>query len=315
MKEIDLINTFSSLVNGEHEKVTDKKYPSTYIVGCPRSGTTALLQLLSQSGAFAYPTNCLTRFSASMSYASVIQELLFNEEFGFIRTTDTIDFNSEYGRSSGPLNANEFFHFYRRFFPNTDIKHLNKTELTQVDCEGLEAELKILSQFYDKPFISKGLMMQYNLEYFYRKLDKPIFLHIKRNELFVMQSIYKARVKEKKSANNWWSAKPKQFETLKDMDKFSQIAGQVFFTNNTIENALLNIPDKSKLIVSYEDLVRDPVEVLIKLKEKYLQNGFELHFEDMQKISKKLKNGNVITLDEQILTQLKLAYEKLAKNK
>lgn len=312
MTEIDLINEFNELVKGKNKTALDISYPTTYIVGCPRSGTTALLQFLAETGAFSYPTNCLTRFSSSMEYATIIQELMFNAEFGLVDSTRNIDFSSDYGRSNGSLNTNEFFHFYRRFFPNNEIRALNSTELGLVDCIQLQQQLTVIQNFYKKPFVSKGLMLQYNLDFFYRQLRKPIFLYIKRNPIYVMQSIYTARIKESGSAKNWWSAKPKEYSFLKSSDVYSQIAGQVFYTNKAIENALFSIPEEAKLEVLYEDFVSSPQQVLERIVEKYAVNNYALNHNTASEVVENVKDGNKIKLELSILDKLQEAYNRLA---
>ncbi|MDP2562109.1 sulfotransferase [Psychrobium sp. 1_MG-2023] len=315
MNELELISTFKSLASGiEVEKTNKNNIPTTYIVGCPRSGTTALLQHLSESGAFAYPTNCLTRFSSSMELATVIQELLFNQDFGLVQENNIIDYVSDYGRSNGALNTNEFFHFYRRFFPNLDIKHLEKAELECVDCDALSQQIDVITTFYNKPFINKGLMMQYNIDYFNSQLKDSIFLYIKRNELYVMQSIYKARIKERGSENCWWSAKPKEYASLIDMDVFSQIAGQVYYTNRAIEEALSKLPQESKLEIKYEDFVSSPQSIFTRLKNKYSENNYQLNINLTVESVSQIKNGNVEQLDVGILKNLQKAYDKFVEN-
>lgn len=312
MNEIDLINEFNELVKGKNKTGIDISYPPTYIVGCPRSGTTALLQFLAETGVFSYPTNCLTRFSSSMEYATIIQELMFNAEFGLVASTRNIDFSSDYGRSNGSLNTNEFFHFYRRFFPNNEIRALESSELGLVDCIELQQQLSVIQKFYKKPFVSKGLMLQYNLDFFYRQLEKPIFLYIKRNPIYVMQSIYTARVKESGSAENWWSAKPKEYSFLKKTGVYSQIAGQVFYTNKAIEDALSSIPEEAKLEVLYEDFVSSPKKVLEKIVEKYAVNKYVLKPNITSQVAGNVKDGNKIKLESSILEKLQEAYDRLA---
>jgi hypothetical protein len=311
MNEIDLIKKFSELVKYSGNKTikVDNKLPNVFIIGCPRSGTTALLQYLASTNIFAYPTNCLTRFAYSMEFATIIQELMFNQEFGLIQDSNSLNFESNYGRSQGAQNTNEFFHFYRRFFPNNEIGHLSEVELNNVDVKGLNRELSTLNDFYKKPFVSKGLMMQSNLDFFSKVLSKPIFIYIKRNHLFVMQSIYKARLKENHNAEKWWSFKPKEYENLRTKNIFEQIAGQVYYINEEIEQKLKKIPEESKLIINYESFVENPMKLVTSLSEKMLQYGFEADLSTFK--TNALINGNVKSLDSQILNSLALAYNSL----
>ena len=126
-----------------------------------------------------------------------------------------------------------------------------------------------------------------------------------------MQSIYKARIKEHGSVNQWWSAKPKEYEHLKGMDVFSQIAGQVYFTNKAIETALSKIPSKSKLEIHYEDLVENPHNLFKDMQEKYMRSGCKLSFSESSEVCTNIRSGNIKSLDVSILDKLQDAYNRL----
>jgi len=309
----ELNSKLGEIQDGINVKTQGTSLPMTFVVGCPRSGTTALLQYLANIGTWTYPTNFLTRFSGSPYIGTLIQELLFNKNFGLIDQKSSIDFKSNYGRSLGALNANEFFHFFRRFFPTNEIKHLNKEQLALVDTQNLQREIASVCELTQKPFLSKGLMFQYNLEYFYQRLPHSIFVYIKRENEFVMQSIYNARIKESGDAKQWWSAMPAEYKVLKDKEPEEQIAGQVYFTNLAIETALEKIPLSNKLVVKYEDFVSNPEKVYRNLVNRYRTLGYVLQ-ENVLQNEHVIVNGNYKTLSEEVLNKMSnyLAKFKLA---
>ncbi|MCG7644903.1 sulfotransferase [Alteromonas sp. Cnat3-28] len=285
--------------------------PKTFIVGCPRSGTTALLQYLANTGTWTYPTNFLTRFVHSTYVGSLVQEVLFNSKHGLIEQDKAIDFKSDYGRSSGVLNANEFFHFFRRFFPTIEIRHLDEENLRQVDINSLTNEIETLCQLTQKPFLAKGLMFQYNLSYFHQYLPNSVFVYVKREDEFVMQSIYKARVQELGNLNQWWSAKPAEYAWLKNKTPEEQIAGQVHFTNQAIEMGLKDIPLANKLEIKYEDFVSNPRQVYVNLLSKYHALGNPITESDLPQGSS-LVNANKRSLSKETLDKM-LGYLELFK--
>lgn len=313
MNEIDLIKQFDSFINNTSPVISNKAIPSTLIVGSPRSGTTALLQFLSDTGVFSYPTNCLTRFSASMELATIIQELIYNKDFGLEGNVIVNQYESNYGRSIGALNTNEFFHFFRRFLPNSDIRYLTSAELKEINVKGMMQQLSVLSRFYGKPFVTKALMLQYNLDFFQPQLDNSIILYIKRDDIYVMQSIYIARLKECDSIDDWWSAKPKEYLSLLGKDIYKQIAGQVYYTNKTIELALEKIPEKNKFIISYIDFIKSPMSLIDTLIKKYSDLGFDLgtYLNLNQDNLNNIKCADRYQLDEKILDKLNQAFEQL----
>lgn len=313
MTELELIEKLNGLLSQIKisPDVEKEKLPSTYIIGCPRSGTTALLQYLSSTGIWVYPTNLITRFSSSPMIGLLVQKLLFSKSYGLINSEQEMSFSSDLGRSKGALNTNEFFHFFRRFFPNSDIRFLSDDELKEVNINELKKEIELLTSIDNKPFLSKGLMFQYNIEYFKNYFKDDLFIYIKRDPLYVMQSIYLARIKQFGSTTSWWSAKPREYAELKNKSDFEQIAGQVLYTEMEIENSLSSVSEDNKLIISYEEFVDSPQAFLEIIKEKYKKNGYLLSQENV--ISDKIFNGNIIKVDDGILSELKLAYNKLLK--
>ncbi|MFM2588585.1 sulfotransferase [Vibrio sp. TBV020] len=317
MDEITLIKELERLLKPVQDRVRkgSSQFMKTdfchaFILGCPRSGTTALLQYLSYTNAWNYPTNLLTRFSSSLYVGMLFQRLMFDEKFGLIRNSSNIDFSSEYGRSKGAMNANEFFHFFRHYFPNQTIRYLNKEELSKVDCVSLRKDLDIICELNNKPFLTKALMFQYNLDFFSNKLGKVLYIYIRRDPIYNMQSIYKSRLSEMEGASHWWSAKPKQYKSLKDRNIFEQIAGQVLYSNYEIEECLKSIPSDNKLILDYERFVEDPEGVFSLIKSKYDKLGVTLRSDrDVPRDS--IIDANFKSVDNIVWEQLLSAKNKI----
>src|SRR5689334_4636024 len=57
--------------------------PSLLLVGSPRSGTTIFMQCMDATGAFAVPSNLLSRFSYAPFIGAKIQRLLCDPEFAY----------------------------------------------------------------------------------------------------------------------------------------------------------------------------------------------------------------------------------------
>lgn len=57
--------------------------PCVLIVGCPRSGTTLLMQWLAALGAFAYPSNLIARFWGAPHVGALVQRLIADPAFAF----------------------------------------------------------------------------------------------------------------------------------------------------------------------------------------------------------------------------------------
>ncbi len=291
------------------KEYTNNKYPLGFIIGNPRSGTTLLLQYLASLKCFSYPTNFLARFSYAPHIGALAQQMVFNNEFDplgeFESSNNKILFNSFLGKSKGALAPNEFQHFFRNYTNTYFPEYLPNNKVSKIDFNSIFKGLISIESVFNKPFVTKALMFQYNLIPFFEAIPNSIFLHIKREPIFIMQSIYLARLEYYNNINEWWSVKPKEYTTLKEMDIYNQIAGQVYYTNLHIEQQLNKIPEDNKFVIYYEDFCSNPSKITSLLKEKYKKLGYYLSIEDNDIT---LKESNTLKISEAEIKKLKKAY-------
>ena len=289
--------------------------PVVVVVGAPRSGTTMLTQVLAATGAFGVPTNLLSRFSYAPYIGAQIQQLLLNPEYDFGGEFSDIqqatDFASDIGKTAGALGISEFFHFWRRFFPNHDPEYLDQQQLCLVDVAGLRSELAGLQSFFGKPFMSKGMMLQYNIKFFAEQMKELKVIHIKRSPEHVMQSIYEARLRYYGTEDIWWSVKPRQFEELQKMDAFGQIAGQVLFTNHEIEEQSAYLGADRFVTVNYETLCDQPKQCLSSLASAF---SMPTIVQDLTMVKDEYECSNRQRLDTKTMNELRQYYSDLQRS-
>lgn len=285
--------------------------PPLFLVGNPRSGTTVLIQFLSLTRQFAIPTNLLSRFYYAPYLGAKIQQLMTDRRFDYkgelTDFTGFFDLSSSLGSTSGALAPHEFIHFWRRFLPNYDLEFLKEKQLCYVNKDGLRKGIAAIEYVFEKPFAAKALILQYNLDLLLSIFTKCLILYVMRKPLFIMQSILKAREAHYGNREIWWSVKPKEYELLKDMDVYHQIAGQVYFTELAIEKGLRTIPAANQLMVQYEDFCKEPAMVYEQIRTKYSTLGFELKPEYTGPVS--FTSSNKIRIPEVDILGLKAAYD------
>ena len=307
----ELYQILSPVQREKEAKFNKNKWPICFIVGNPRSGSTLLLQWLASLGHFSYPTNILNRFAYAPYIGALVQELLFNPKYDFHNEFSDLNsetnFNSDLGKSEGALASNEFQHFFRNYMPNFDPEFLDEKKINKVDFHGIKNGLASIENAFGKPFVTKAVMLQFNISQLYSVIPNTIFFYIKREPIFNMQSILFARKKYYNNRNIWWSVKPKEYYFLKDMDYFHQIAGQVFFTNKSISKSLKNIPKHKIFELTYEDFCNSPKNIFDELVETYRKNNFII--ESPYSGIKFFKVRNSIKLHRQEIDKLEKAYE------
>jgi len=300
------------------EKEFEKpKWPLGFIIGNPRSGTTLFLQWAASLGIFSYPTNFLTRFAYAPYIGACIQKMIFDKKYDFQGELGDIqsglNFSSDLGKSKGALATNEFQHFFRNYIDSFDPGYLNSTKLNEEILKAIRKGLASIEYAYNKPFITKGVMLQYNIDTVFKEIPELFFFYIKRDTLFIMQSIFLARKKYYNDQKAWFSYKPKEYAQLKMMDVYHQIAGQVFFTETAINKGLANVPVERKMYIDYEEFCSNPEKYFNIITKKYEALNYPIQSDYSGPQS--FENQNKVKLSEGEIKYFKDAYSNFQSGK
>jgi hypothetical protein len=289
---------------------TKPKWPVGLIVGNPRSGTTLFLQWLASLGTFSYPSNILTRFSYAPYIGGLVQNLLFDATYDFhgefADIQSGVNYKSNLGKSKGALATNEFQHYFRNFLPSFVPRHLEIEELSVIDYSGLRSSLASIEAALRRPFITKGVLLQYNLDAFTEEIPELFIFYIKRDPLFNMQSLLLARDKYYGDRNIWWSVQPKEYGQLIKTDIYHQVAGQVFFTDQAIQKQLTKKSSEQVLTVEYEEFCNNPESYYQAICDRYKYLNYTIDCDYNGPKSFESQNKHKISKND--LTLLESAY-------
>lgn len=255
------------------------QYPVVFIVGCPRSGTTLMMQWLSTLGVLAYPSNLIARFYANPYVGVRIQQILHTYDKKkqiFPDGGGVEDFRSDYGHTHGALAPSEYWYFWRRFFHFGEIQYLDNFYSDAHDTKGFIHELALMEQAFGKPLLMKAMILNWNLPELYKLFPKCLFIDVNRSLADNAESLYFARQSFFNDVTKWFSFKPPEYAWLKNAPPLEQVAGQAYFTRKAVDNGLKEIPDASVLKVDYDAFCASPVTVYKALSEKLCAMGYEL---------------------------------------
>ena len=190
---------------------------------------------------------------------------------------------------------------------------MDETALAKIDHEGLSAELAAIEDAFKKPIVMKGLFFVFNIPYLASKIKNTLFIYLKRHPFYNIQSLLEARIKNFGDRDQWYSVKPQQFETLKELNPIEQVAGQVYYTNKAIQEGINQISSENALVVNYEEFCTEPSVIFDQIKEKYSQQGYKLAWEYTGPT--KFQSTNRVRLSEDESNQVIEAYNKFSEEK
>ncbi|RCX33456.1 sulfotransferase family protein [Thioalbus denitrificans] len=249
------------------------KWPVVLIMGSARSGTTLLLQWLANTGVIAYPTNLLSRFYHAPIIGAKIQLLLTDDRYNFRDELNDLgqkcNYVSENGKTKGVLAPNEFWYFWRRFLtePCRDV-WTNEEMREGMDAKTMAAELYGIIDVFNKPFVTKGMLFNYNIELLDSILDKVLFIHMHRDPVENVASLIDARRRQLGSSDAWYSFKIPEYARLSEMNTIQQVAGQVHYINQAVRRGLNSVDNNRKLVVQYKELCDRPADVFERVMKK-----------------------------------------------
>jgi LPS sulfotransferase NodH len=253
-------------------------HPVLLVAGCARSGTTLLMQWLAASGQFAYPSNLASRFYGSPRLGALVQRALIelDTRAEFFPSGDKgLAYASVLGKTRGAAQPNEFWYFWRRFFPFGEIQQLDAEVLASVDHARMVRELAEFEAVFDRPLAMKAMILNWHLDYLVRVLPRALLVHVRRDPADTALSLLAAREQFFGDPAVWYSFKPPEHAWLRDLTPAMQVAGQVLATERAIAQGLRQVPGANVFEVPYERLCAAPAQVWHELGTRLVALGFD----------------------------------------
>lgn len=313
------LNSDLESVNKKYLEDSSEKFSKIFLVGAHRSGSTLFLQWLASSGLVAYPTNILSRFYGAPLVGAKIQQLLTDPRYNF--RNEIFDFNSDInfisdnGKTSGAMAPNEFWYFWRRFLPFDELDYMPAEELLErSNLSGFRDELNALANIFEKSFAMKAIIMNQNISELAKLFKKSLFVWVRRDPIFNIQSALEARKRQYGVIKTWYSFKIKEYLALKDLDPLESVAGQIAAINRSVEQGLSRLAERQKMVVQYEDFCQKPKRFFNEISCRLVEQG-SLNGEDVPvyRGKKSFDSTNAWRLSEYDLEDAKRVYESCLK--
>lgn len=222
--------------------------PPIMILGCPRSGTTLLYEILTGNYRTAYPSNI-----ASLLYRSPVLATRIGLR---IAGPHTPRYASTYGYVPGLLAPSEAGALMRHWFTQSQ-------PLASTNPARFAAIVASLSQTIGGPLVLKNLYLENVFDLVLAALPTIVVLRLQRDPRFTAQSILGVRREEMGSEAVWWGPKPDGYEQILSESPIRQVAWQIEAIETAIDRLLRRPALTGRAFTgSYEELCSMPGTIM-----------------------------------------------------
>ena len=243
-----------------------ESFPSIYVVGAPRSGTTLLYQTISACLSVDYISNLTAAFWEAPTAGLRLSSKILSSDGPF-------EFKSQYGRTHNPAGAHEFGYFWAKHLKYTSLREPTGEDWDVVDWAQLRETVASMTRVNHRPIAFKPLMVGWYAERMHIEIPNSIFIWIRRDRIQNAMSILQMRREMLGSEEKWMSLIPSAYEKLRQLPAWDQVAGQVWHVEHSFQQQFDQLPHDRKLCVQYEDFCSDPTTTIAEIAELLQKQG------------------------------------------
>lgn len=289
-------------LNLNNSEIINNNLRPVFIIGAPRSGTTLLYQLLVKNSNLAYINNFIGNFYKVPVLVSKINSYL-------PISRNNLTYKSSHGNTFGLSGPNEFGNFWYRWFPRKP-QYTKKNTLSNQSILEIRKVMSAIENNLGSPLLFKNVVNSVRVESLLEIFPNCVFLIVKREPLYNIQSIIKIRRKLGK-IDKWWSVEPPTPKNLRKLPFKKQCILQVYYLERYLDSFLNNEHASQFKVVNYEDICQDTSQELSRIHQFFKKNQIGALVSYEQKTN--LVNRNRQSLKDKEFLKLKKQVNKLWK--
>jgi len=205
---------------------THLKYPPIFFLGAPRSGSTLMMQVLTDTFDFGYISNRHCQFFGMPCLAENIFHPLKNKKIS--------DYKSYHGITRGVYAPAECGEWWYRFFRRKPA-YVPHDQAGSYKMRCFRRSVASLTNALSRPVLFKNLYATLRIRPILEHIPEALFIIVKRDELDNGHSLLEARNKVFNTYDNWWSMEPPSVEQLKRLPAYAQVIEQIRHINALID--------------------------------------------------------------------------------
>ena len=241
-------------------------YPTVHVTGAPRSGTTVMAQLIASH----LPMGCINNLIGAFWRAPVFGIQLSKQ---LIPPGLPSSLRSDFGRTATIHELHEFAYFWSDVLGYPEYAQQPDEFEEQIQWDRLRRVLINMTHAFGSAVLFKSFLLGFHIARVQAILPKTCFIRVRRNPVDNALSLLRFRQSVMGSLDDWVTLKPLEYESLRHEPFCRQVAGQVYFLEQSLTRQIEEVGGHNVLDVEYEQLCRNPKAVLEDVRDMLLANG------------------------------------------
>ena len=257
--------------------------PVLLLTGTARSGSTVTMWWLARSGAFAVPSNLVSRFWRAPVVGALVERLLLDPALDF-RGELTVPpdvavpepYGTHIGKTRGPGAPHEFWYFWRHFLGFGNPPRLGAEGQQAADVDGFRGHLGAYEEAMGRPVALKAMIASWDLPWLAEVLPTALFVDLNRCPLQTMRSLLSVRERYFGDRSQWYSFRLPHLPGLDDLSPEEQVAVQVRAMRAAIDQGLARVAPDRVLRLDHAELCASPADTWARLRAFVAPHGLTL---------------------------------------
>lgn len=240
------------------------QHPPIFIIGAPRSGSTLLVQVLTDAFDLGYISNSHCRLFGSLLFASKFKA----------KDQPNKEYKSRHGTTKGGNSPSECGEYWYRFFRRKPAYVTNNdVDTNKLRC--FRDSIVSFSNSIGKSVLFKNLYASLRLQSIIQTFPEALFIVIKRDLLNNGCSLLEGRKNVFGTYEKWWSVEPDNIESLRALPAYKQVIEQVRSIYRVIDRDLMasRIDLSRVMYIQYEEFCFNTHRTIVIVNEFFQSHG------------------------------------------
>jgi len=279
------------------------RLPMIFVTGPARSGTSLVAQTLIRH----LPVSYFNNLTAVFQRAPIAANILFRKMI----CQKKVNYKSYYGKTVSFSGPNDGLHIWDRWTGK------DRTSIPGSLGEKERNDMLIFFGAYEKafrkPFVNKNNNLSTFASLIADALENAHFIYIKRDPLYLAQSLLKARIEIQGDVHVPYGIHSPTWtnKNVGDLDFVQDVCEQVLFHEEITKKQQRKVGYQRFWVESYEEFCDSPERLVVRVAAKIL--GQPIEVEALRKELKPFNCANTLKIDKNLFQRIQDIFDKIRK--